>query len=153
MVDVTENEVDDPPETLADAPATEPSMFELANGWRIGTPVNLGPPVNSASSDQHPTLTSDGLTLVFGSYPMGDHFGLWISTRTSSDQPWNDPVKLDKPSGGSAHLSADGLSLVFSSREDGGFGRNDLWMATRPSRDDPFGPPGEFGCGCQYQRG
>jgi Tol biopolymer transport system component len=31
-----------------------------------GEPVNLGPPVNSAEHDTAPSLSADGLTLVFG---------------------------------------------------------------------------------------
>ncbi|MBC8104003.1 MAG: PD40 domain-containing protein [Cytophagales bacterium] len=49
-------------------------------------PVNLGAPLNTAVTDQQPSLSSDGRTLLFASdRPLG--FGgndLWISTRTPS---------------------------------------------------------------------
>jgi hypothetical protein len=48
------------------------------------TPVNLGGTVNSASSEQHPTLSCDGETLIFSSNRPGG-FGLsdlYMTTRT-----------------------------------------------------------------------
>jgi hypothetical protein len=49
-------------------------------------PVNLGPPVNSAASDQHPFLTEDGRTLFFtsarsGGVGAGD---IWMTTRDAA---------------------------------------------------------------------
>lgn len=51
-------------------------------------PIDIGAPVNTASFDQQPSLSSDGRTLVFTSNRPGG-FGandLWISTRTQSDK-------------------------------------------------------------------
>src|SRR6266536_1839492 len=42
-------------------------------------------------------------------------------------------------------LSKDGLSLYFASDRTGGFGRNDLWVAQRASRDDAWGAPRDLG--------
>src|SRR3989442_11270003 len=42
-------------------------------------------------------------------------------------------------------LSKDGLSLYFASSRPGGLGRNDLWVAQRPSRDDAWGTPQNLG--------
>jgi hypothetical protein len=49
-------------------------------------PVDIGAPVNTASTDQQPSLSSDGRTLVFASNRPGGLGGsdLWISTRTPS---------------------------------------------------------------------
>ena len=52
--------------------------------WSL--PVNLGAPLNTTSTDQQPSLTSDARTLLFASDRPGG-FGandLWISTRTPS---------------------------------------------------------------------
>jgi Tol biopolymer transport system component len=51
----------------------------------FGTPVNLGPTVNSAGSDTRPSLSWDGTTLYFGSTRTGgdgdsDHY---VTTRTA----------------------------------------------------------------------
>jgi len=50
-----------------------------------GTPVNLGAPVNSAASEQHPFLTADGRTLFFTSNRAGGSGGgdIWMSTRNA----------------------------------------------------------------------
>jgi Tol biopolymer transport system component len=49
-------------------------------------PEDIGAPVNTASTDQQPSLSSDGRTLVFASNRPGGLGGsdLWISTRTPS---------------------------------------------------------------------
>ena len=50
------------------------------------TPVNLGLPLNSPASEQQPSLSGDGRTLVFASSRSGGFGGtdIWMSTRTSS---------------------------------------------------------------------
>jgi hypothetical protein len=49
-------------------------------------PVDIGAPVNTPSTDQQPSLSSDGRTLVFASNRPGGFGGsdLWISARTPS---------------------------------------------------------------------
>jgi Tol biopolymer transport system component len=130
-------------------------MFELPNGWRIGEPVNLGPIVNSPWSDSNPSVTADGLTLVFGSNRgdqpgEGGTFGLWMSTRASISEPWGKPVSLGSPvheavSRYGASLSADGQLLLFSSNRPGGQGGEDLWQSARTAVDGLWGEPVNLG--------
>lgn len=51
------------------------------NPW--GTPINLGPSLNTASQDRGPALSTDGLTIVFSSDRPGGLGGhdLYVSTR------------------------------------------------------------------------
>ena len=42
-------------------------------------------------------------------------------------------------------ISADGLSLYFTSNREGGYGYEDIWVSTRPTTDDPWGPPENLG--------
>ncbi|MBI4324138.1 MAG: PD40 domain-containing protein, partial [Chloroflexi bacterium] len=42
------------------------------------------------------------------------------------------------------HLSPDGLMLLFGSTRPGGKGNEDIWVATRASRAEPFGAPVNF---------
>jgi len=42
-------------------------------------------------------------------------------------------------------ISADGLSLYFTSIRPGGFGSGDLWLSTRITIDDPWGEPVNLG--------
>jgi len=127
-----------------------------------GEPVNLGAPINTADPVADPSISADGLELYFseghpvtnaggawrsGGYGNGD---LWVSKRATRDGDWGIPVNLgtqinSRDYDGTPAISADGLSLFFSSQRPGGHGTTDLYMATRPTRDDPWGPPANLG--------
>jgi Tol biopolymer transport system component len=115
---------------------------------RFGTPVNIGLTVNSSSSDYFPCLSADALTLFFASDRPGGEgdADIWMSTRRSRDVPFGKPVNLGPTINSSKYdigpaLSADGLTLFFSSNRSGGSGLPDIWMSTRRSTDMPFGKP------------
>lgn len=98
---------------------------KLEDPW--GEPENLGPIVNSSAYDAKPSLSSDGLSLFFGSNrekrgtPYSDLCYIYVTTRVTTNDPWSEPVRLgpavnpgieydsDWPS-----ISEDGLSLFFS---------------------------------------
>src|SRR4030042_1610831 len=44
-----------------------------------------------------------------------------------------------------ACISVDGLELYFCSERSGGFGAGDIWVSTRQSLNDPWGPPANLG--------
>ncbi|MHC4510786.1 MAG: discoidin domain-containing protein [Planctomycetota bacterium] len=100
-----------------------------------GTPVNLGPTVNSSAYDDYPFVTADGLALFFtstrpGTYGICDMF---VSRRATTDDDWGTPVNLGPTvnSGDSVNLpriSADGSTLYFISNRAGGVGRCDIWQ-------------------------
>ncbi|MHC4228566.1 MAG: hypothetical protein ACYSW0_14165 [Planctomycetota bacterium] len=100
-----------------------------------GPAVNLGPAVNSASSEFGPSISADDLTLFFrsnrpGGYGEGD---LYVTMRATTSDPWSTPVNLGptvNSSSGDADpsISDDGSTLFFSSRRPGGLGPPDLWQ-------------------------
>jgi len=114
-----------------------------------GTPVNLGPPVNTVAKEGGPTTTGDGLTLVFDSDRLGGSGGqdLWMTTRPTVSDPWSPPVNLG-PSVNSSSvdaepgISGDGLALFFMSNRTGDY---DIWVTTRPSVSEHFGTPVNLG--------
>jgi WD40 repeat protein/serine/threonine protein kinase/formylglycine-generating enzyme required for sulfatase activity len=121
-------------------------------GEEFSSPENLGPTVNSSEVEDAPALSADGLTLLFhsrrgGGQGQGD---LWMCTRTSATGQFGPPVNLGpmvntpKNEGGPV-LSADSLTLIFDSSRPGGHGQNDLWICTRTSVKEPFGPPQNLG--------
>ena len=117
-----------------------------------GTPVNLGPSVNSSSSDATPGISADGLSLFFESTRSGGYgnFDLWVTTRTTPDADWSAPVNLGATVNSSAwdggpRISADGLALFFMSRRTGGSGNYDLWITTRETTNDDWGIPINLG--------
>jgi hypothetical protein len=114
------------------------------DSWTL--PVNMGAPVNSANLDMSPTVSADGLTLVFNSNNRAAGYGswdVWISTRSGVHDPWGQPVNLGPAvnSGnweGESGLSADGRALIFGSGRAGLVGGVDLWFSTRKTPVDPW---------------
>ena len=98
-------------------------------------------------------------TLVYACHPDATLVGP-AASRTVADagteegprwSDWSTPVNLGPlinaagfDQSGPA-LSRDGLSLYFASSRPGGFGRNDLWVAQRSSRDEAWGTPQNLG--------
>jgi Tol biopolymer transport system component len=94
---------------------TRPSVNDA---W--GTPVNLGPTVNSAYREHFPSISPDGLVLFFDSTRPGGEgsFDLYMSRRATKHDPWGAPVNLGPViSAGTAitpSISRDGSMLYFS---------------------------------------
>ena len=132
------------------------------------TPVSLGPTVNSVCDDMHPTLSKDGLSLIFSSTRPQDPtltscdvaLHLWVAQRDSLDSPWQAPqplTMLNSPDNSAfqehaPYLTTDGHWLFFhSTRADGscnGGGRGELWAAHRQDKRNDFGweTPVNLGC-------
>lgn len=115
-----------------------------------GTPVNQSA-LNSLYIDAGPSISSDGLTVLFDSTRPGGAagFDLWMSTRLSGSDPWDTPTLVTEVNSiyteTSPSMSADGLTLFFGSTRPGGFGGWDLWMSTRGSQSDAWGTPVNLG--------
>ncbi|MHC4805435.1 MAG: LamG-like jellyroll fold domain-containing protein [Planctomycetota bacterium] len=125
----------------------------IANAdFTFGTRTNLGPTVNSSADDGLPSISADGLSLFFMSN-RPDGYGerdIWVTTRATTDDPWGEPVNLgsqvNRSSGEwGASISSDGLLLYFCSWRSGGYGRSDVYVTTRETKDDPWGTPMNLG--------
>ena len=144
-----------------------PAAFAQQFGpW--SAPVNLGPIVNSSCDDQHPTLSKDGLSLIFSSTRPQDStltscdvaLHLWVSQRDSLDSPWQSPQPLTMLNSAdnspfqehAPYLTTDGHWLFFhSSRADGscnGGGRQELWAVHRQDKRNDFGWEAPINLGC-----
>jgi len=144
-------------ESLASASAG-PSLRqadETAQFSDWSTPVNLGPVVNSSSSDQHPAISRDGLSLYFTSDRPGGSgdLDLWVSERSDLDQPWGPPQNLGPVVNSvgrdlAPNLTRDGHRLFFHSTRAGGCGGMDLYVSTRRNVHDNFAweTPVNLGC-------
>ena len=129
----------------SDHPVVGLQAHSFANSeW--SAPVNLGSMINTAFTEQGPTLSNDGLSLYFGSDRPGGVGGLdiWVSRRSCTDCPWETPVSLGAPVNTAAFetgpgLSADGHLLFFRSTREGGQGLGDVYVARRANPKDDFG--------------
>ena len=121
-------------------------------------PFSLGPPINTSDPSGYPCISADGLELYLsdgypgfymegctsrsGGYGYGD---IWVSKRNALDLNWSEPVNLGSAVNNSNYqdgpsISADGLSLFFySAYEADTYGRVDLYVTTRASKDDSWG--------------
>ena len=109
------------------------------------TPVNLGPVVNSASQDQQPAISKDGLSLYFTSNRPGGFggFDMYVSQRASVDDAWGSPVNLGSNvntslNEGNPAFSRDGHAMFFQSDRPGGLGARDIWVSQREHTHDDF---------------
>jgi hypothetical protein len=122
----------------------------IEDGWEA--PSNLGDLVNSDAIDTFPSLSRDGLTLLFQS-ERPDGYGsmdIWAARRNSTAEPFGPAENLGsaingRSGDGAAELSPDGLTLFFTSNRSGGHGNFDLWMSTRTSPTAPWGEPLNLG--------
>ena len=132
-----------------------PNLAAAQQFGEWSAPVNLGAVVNSSANDQHPTISKDGLSLIFASTRAGGSggFDLWVTQRESLDDPWQTPVNLGPVVNTSfldfaPNLTTDGHWLFFHSNRPGGCGGNDLWATHRQNRRDDFGWETPINLGC-----
>jgi len=73
-----------------------------------------------------------------------------LTARADTTPIFGDPVSLGPTVNSSAYewdpdISDDGTSLHFMSRRSGGLGNADIWVTTRKSKDESWGPPVNLG--------
>ncbi|MHC4536543.1 MAG: hypothetical protein ACYS6K_21545 [Planctomycetota bacterium] len=113
--------------------------------------------INTSKGGLTPSLSSDGLSLFLASFwpkePWENDWDLYVSTRSTRDDLWSEPVNLGPTVNGvnstslnyCPNISADGLLLFFASDRPGGYGRQDLWMTRRTTIDGPWSEPVNLG--------
>ncbi len=87
-------------------------------------------------------LSGDGLQLAFVVREGTDD--VWLSRRTTANEPFGPPVRLDAPVNSQASdsvvvFSPNGLTLCISSARPGKFAGSDVYSFTRPSLATNFG--------------
>jgi hypothetical protein len=140
---------------LALKPSTSRMKQEKASlpvaSFTFGTPVNLGPKVNTAYHEGFPCISSDGLELYIGSDRPGGYgsIDIWIAKRATTGDLWGEPVNLGpkvntQASETPTRISSDGLELYlmdYLQSRPGGYGYIDIWVSKRVSKSEPWGPP------------
>jgi Tol biopolymer transport system component len=100
-----------------------------------GTPVNLGPTLNTFDQEGWVGISPDGLLLFFqsdrpGGFGMTD---LYVVRRITREDPWGPPMNLGPGINSTtweagATISSDGSMLYFQCSHPGGFGASDIWQ-------------------------
>lgn len=132
-----------------------PAVAPTPTQYSFGTPVNLGPKINSEKSEGSPRVSADGLELYFNSGRDGGFGGvdIWVSTRPTTDAEWGEAVNLGPIVNSPANeiaptISADGLELYFSdyrAHRPGGIGKSDIWVTRRHTKTSEWGEPVNLG--------
>jgi Tol biopolymer transport system component len=132
------------------APVRKTPENMVSGHCEFGPAQSLGPVVNSQVFDGSPTVSSDETELYFTSARAGQQ-DIFVSTRPTREAAWSAPVNVgllvNDPTGDdfSLRLSSDGVSLYFASTRGGGFGKADLYVATRASKRQPWGRASNLG--------
>jgi len=117
-----------------------------------GTPVELGPPVNSSSVDCCAIISTDGLSLYFTSLNRAGAYGsldVLVATRATVSDPWGESSNLGPTVNTSqdeiaTSISSDSLLLYFI-RKSPPNGPGDIYMSRRPTTDDAWGESVKLG--------
>lgn len=100
--------------------------------------------VNSEGLEHLPSMTADGLILMFSSNRVSGNEDLYMATRASTVDSFEEPFLVEELStdfyDGSPAITPDGLTVYFASKRVGNED-NDIYVSTRASLDDPFEEP------------
>jgi Tol biopolymer transport system component len=135
--------------TVQNNPPTSDQGYDIYASTRKGEEGEFGPPslvteLSSPYRDTRTTIRRDGLEMIISSGRPGGvgSEDLWVSTRSSTLDPWGTPVNLGPVVNSSAFdgapaLSFDGTTLYFFSERLGGFGNRDLYVTRRARLHEP----------------
>jgi WD40-like Beta Propeller Repeat len=98
--------------------------------------------LSSTGRDTRIFVRKDGLEAFVTTNRAGGQglIDIWVSTRETPSDPWSIPMDLGSPvnsefDDGSPWLSRHGTTLYFFSTRPGGYGKRDIWYATREKGD------------------
>lgn len=112
----------------------------LESPWSTPAPI---PELATGDDERHITFTPDELHAVIAASISGSGRVYWTAERDSIDAPWTNFQMINSLSGlvaRSARLTPDGLTLYMSAEEPGSGTLRDVYVASRPSVNSPFGP-------------
>lgn len=116
-------------------------LYPSFSQWATPEPVQS---LNTSESELPMCISRDGLSLYFFRVDPVTDQDIYVVHRVSPEADWGVPVKL--PNGVNstaadrgAFLTADGLTLYFSSDRAGGMGGFDLYKSTRSDANNDLG--------------
>lgn len=116
---------------------------ELRVPPRFGKAVALDE-LNSDLDDEGPTVSRDGLEIIFASNRNDEDFDLFVARRPTTDAPWDKPTLLDtlnstRDETQPALCGGDRI-LLFASQHDGGRQQR-MYYSTRTHSEAPWSAP------------
>jgi Tol biopolymer transport system component len=120
-------------------PVDAPEPTCAASSFTTSSPVTG---LNSAANETYLRMSPDELTAYFARQEPDEI--LYVATRPSTTAPFSTPVKLVITGNGtlettSASVTADGLTMYFTSNRTGTLGGRDIYRATRAATTTNFG--------------
>jgi hypothetical protein len=118
-------------------------------GW--GTPVNLGPLINTTLDEQGPDFLPSTGELYFQRGMMGtpsvDIFVARISADLEVLEPGHLVAELSDLTVNDGHpaINGNGTEIIIASGRAGGLGNLDLWVSRRATVNDPWTAPEPLG--------
>ena len=115
------------------------------------SPVPLNSEINTEFEEGTPSLSADYNTMYFTRCEVSKRkkLGCQIMSSLRTAEGWGkaEPVKILADSLVAAHpaLSFDGLSMMFVSDKEGGFGGKDIWKVSRDSPSGDWSEPENLG--------
>ncbi len=124
--------------------------YAVKTGKSWGSPINLGPIINTTTWESQPSFSSDGRTLYFASTRKGGYGSsdIWKSFLHESGR-WSKPVNLGRPintvnSEMAPFIHPDGETMYFSSDGHLGLKESDLYY-TSIQKDGTWKKPVNLG--------
>jgi Tol biopolymer transport system component len=137
--------------TVTDATVTDATTDASTVLGPFGAPVAIDGLLATADLVQDPSLSTDELELYFASEKAGatEGYDIWLSTRTAVTDPWGvgsmvAELSTAKYDDLEPEVSADDLTMYFSSDRPGPEADTHIWIAQRQRRTDPWGAPVQF---------
>ena len=124
-----------------------PSGGRTKADFTFGEPTNLGPTINTSSSECVHCLSADGLEMYISTGLEAGDLDIWVARRATTGDSWGSPENLGPPINSLKHeigaqLSLDGTTLYFASDRGG---NRDIWVSNRKTKDAPWETPVNLG--------
>ena len=119
--------------------------------FTFGEAQNLGAVINTSSGEVVDCISQDGREMYFDRKSVAGNYDIYVSRRAASDSIWDTPDDLGPLINTSTHneagasISADGLTLYYTSDGPGGFGSGDIWITARATEEAPWAVPMNIG--------
>jgi outer membrane protein OmpA-like peptidoglycan-associated protein/Tol biopolymer transport system component len=109
-----------------------------SNGWKMANPITE---INTLQNEGAFAVSGNGKYMIFTSCDRKDALGSCDLYYTSNQNgKWSEPLNMGQVVNSAAWdsqptLSADGRTLIFSSKRKGSLGGSDLWMTQKNERN------------------